>query len=492
MSCKSNSASKLTKYQPMPMKTLLANIQALPADLNKPDSSDSSDDSCGTLVSKTKKVQPMLSKKANTPRDRSYFDRVHVMPTIEASTSTSIAVNVDNVPARPPLLEKKESNRCLFPEPVKEQAPKETPKIKQTNTSSKTDLCPPSTPFTAQTPTVSTTATTVAATPSQPQTRTSKVQYKSINIKGKKYMYIRRLGSGGSSTVYKMLEITTSNEFALKSVNLTSDREVSQGYLNEVKVLRDLQSSDRVVKLYEYDHVKSANTLNLLLEVGETDLASFLRKHREGAPPALVLHYWEEMLRAVQQIHSHGIVHADLKPANFLLVSGTLKLIDFGIASKVSSDATSVERSCGRGTFSYISPEALGGDGSQPIKVSFYSDIWSLGCILYSLIYGHTPFAHLANMVKIVAIQDPNHRISYPRVDHLPASLLAVLKQCLRYNGHSRPTVTELLQMNHITQELPSIPDDILHKIQVHLTPREFSILKSAKVTPEALAYAET
>ena len=50
------------------------------------------------------------------------------------------------------------------------------------------------------------------------------------------------------------------------------------------------------------------------------------------------------MLLAVQTVHEERIVHSDLKPANFLLVEGTLKLIDFGIASAIQNDATSVVR----------------------------------------------------------------------------------------------------------------------------------------------------
>ena len=50
------------------------------------------------------------------------------------------------------------------------------------------------------------------------------------------------------------------------------------------------------------------------------------------------------LLQAVQTIHEARIVHSDLKPANFLMVEGQLKLIDFGIAKAISSDTTSIAR----------------------------------------------------------------------------------------------------------------------------------------------------
>jgi serine/threonine protein kinase len=59
-----------------------------------------------------------------------------------------------------------------------------------------------------------------------------------------------------------------------------------------------------VVILSEYD--RANQFLRMVLEVGETDLSSFLRARGAGLPPALVLHYWEEMLHAVRYIHEHG------------------------------------------------------------------------------------------------------------------------------------------------------------------------------------------
>ena len=66
------------------------------------------------------------------------------------------------------------------------------------------------------------------------------------------------------------------------------------------------------------------------------------------------------MLTSVNSIRELGIVHSDLKPANFLFVQGELKLIDFGIARAIAPESTSIIRDTQMGTWNYISPWEIG------------------------------------------------------------------------------------------------------------------------------------
>lgn len=122
------------------------------------------------------------------------------------------------------------------------------------------------------------------------------------------------------------------------------------------------------------------------------------------------------MLEAVQVVHDLKIVHSDLKPANFLLVEGSLKLIDFGIANAIANDTTNIHREGQLGTANYMSPEAI---SSNPQaggcrKLGKPSDVWSLGCILYQMVYGKTPFSDVVNVFqKLTVIANPNYQIKF-------------------------------------------------------------------------------
>jgi serine/threonine-protein kinase TTK/MPS1 len=203
-----------------------------------------------------------------------------------------------------------------------------------------------------------TTATNKKLSPiTEPTTEKPKTNLLSIN--NIEYLIDKKIGSGGSSSVFLATQTNTDKEVAIKLVNLDGDQQVVDGYLNETKLLAKLQGNINVVSLLDYCHLPQKNILYMVMEKGESDLHKILQGYRTHLPLYTLVTYWHQMLQAVNYIHANGVIHSDLKPANFLMINGRLKLIDFGIASNIAIDSTSIIKFSQAGTFNYISPEAL-------------------------------------------------------------------------------------------------------------------------------------
>lgn len=135
-----------------------------------------------------------------------------------------------------------------------------------------------------------------------------------------------------------------------------------------------------------------------------------------------------------------------MKPANFVFVNNSLKLIDFGISHVLKEDQTSVQLLNPIGTLNYMSPEAIQlKDCRQGIsKVGTYSDVWSLGCLLYLMVYVNPPYHDVPISNKANCICNPNYVIKYPEVSC--PSLIDALKGCLTHDPKKRFTINTLLR----------------------------------------------
>ncbi|XP_066539226.1 dual specificity protein kinase Ttk isoform X2 [Hoplias malabaricus] len=300
----------------------------------------------------------------------------------------------------------------------------------------------------------------VSCLPQTPQGTVHAFSNETITIKGRQFFILKMIGRGGSSKVFQVLD-QKKQLYAVKYVNLEeADAQTIESYKNEIEHLNHLQQySDQIIKLYEYEITDSY--IYMLMECGSLDLNTWLR-NRKTVNPLERKFYWRNMLEAVQTIHKHGIVHSDLKPANFVIVNASLKLIDFGIANHIQPDMTSVVKDSQVGTLNYMPPEAIrdtsSKSGKPRSKISPKGDVWSLGCILYCMTYGKTPFQNITNQItKLHAIIDPSHEIDFPDIPE--KDLLDVLKRCLVRNPKERISIAELLDHPYLLLQPQKTPE---------------------------------
>ncbi|KAI8388460.1 kinase-like domain-containing protein [Radiomyces spectabilis] len=284
-----------------------------------------------------------------------------------------------------------------------------------------------------------------------------------VSVNNKAYSIIEKIAKGGSSFVFKVLSHRDHKNYALKAVPLEGiDQNTTRMYTNEIKLLISLRANPRIVQIFDYEISERHNALFVIMELGEIDMAHLLSRQKyEPLDLNFVRYYWRQMLKAVEAVHKEKIVHSDLKPANFVLVSGMLKIIDFGIAKRIANNTTNIHRDKQVGTINYMAPEALtdvGHGQNELMKMGRPSDVWSLGCILYQMVYGRPPFSDMKLFHKLRFIPDPTHVIPFPSqapvyspgdFTHdpvtLPAEIIDVMQSCLQRDPSKRKKIPQLL-----------------------------------------------
>jgi len=199
------------------------------------------------------------------------------------------------------------------------------------------------------------------------------------------YRELNAIGTGAYGTVYKAQDLKNEEIVAMKKVRiaLTEDG-VPMSVLREISLLRHLgkYNHPNIVRLMDICHGPRYDremVLYLVFEHVDQDLNSYLEKCPwPGLPTDRIKDLMWQILCGVDFLHSHRIVHRDIKPQNILVSnSGTIKLADFGLARIYDSNALLTSMVV---TLWYRSPEVLLGTSyATPV------DLWSCGCIFAEL-----------------------------------------------------------------------------------------------------------
>lgn len=196
-----------------------------------------------------------------------------------------------------------------------------------------------------------------------------------------------QLGAGGMGIVYRATYLKTGQSVAVKvlSPDLTADPKLAKRFEREMSILKKLQHP-HIIRYFGGSSSGAQRYYAMEMLTGGA-LDEVLRKKGRFSWEQTV-EFGIQIAKALEHAHNVGIIHRDLKPANLLLTKkGVLKLSDFGIAR--DTQATQIT-AAGKtvGTMAYMAPEQI--TGKSPI--SRKTDLYALGCVLFQMLTGRTPF----------------------------------------------------------------------------------------------------
>lgn len=255
----------------------------------------------------------------------------------------------------------------------------------------------------------------------------------------KKSLRGKFLGKGGFAKCYEFTNLETKRVSAAKVIaktSLTKSR-AKQKLMSEIKIHRSLHHNNIV----GFEHFfEDAENVYILLELCHNQSLNELLRRRKRLHELEAQCYINQICAAIKYLHSHRVIHRDLKLGNlFLNDKMEVKIGDFGLATKLEFDGERKRTICG--TPNYIAPEVLEGKQGHSYEV----DIWSLGVILYTLIIGKPPFE--TSDVKTTYKRIRMNAYSFP--ENVPISDAArdLITKILNNDPSKRPNVDDIL--NH-------------------------------------------
>ena len=278
-----------------------------------------------------------------------------------------------------------------------------------------------------------------------------------------RYQIIELIGKGGYSEVYKAYDTYNHSYVACKLIQLNENwpQEIKNSYIRhttrENYILQKL-NHEKIVKLFDTIDINENSFCNILEYCTGPDLGFYLRKNGiipENIAKCIV----KQILEALLYLNklNQKIIHYDLKPENIIFDSDmSIKITDFGLAKIVEEDLDYVQlTSQGVGTYWYLPPECF--EENKNIEINNKVDIWSLGVILYEIIFNKKPFGHECSsqkkLVKDKIIQNA-FSVEFPEKPEISEECKDFIKNCLKYKQKERYDVFHAYNSKFIQNDI--------------------------------------
>jgi serine/threonine protein kinase len=260
-------------------------------------------------------------------------------------------------------------------------------------------------------------------------------------VLGGRYELLASLGTGGFGTVWRAHDRTLGRDVAVKLIALDVARpearaEVAARFEREARALGALNHPN-IVTAHDYGVEGDAAYLVMELIDGGS-LQDELAARSAGGPGGLavdrVISLAIQICAGLSAAHAAGVIHRDLKPANVMIASGDqVKIVDFGIARIVDTSRIT-HTGAYVGTLRYTSPEQM---TAEPVDAR--SDLYSLGCLLFELVTGRSPYQAASPVQWMAAHQYGTPAKLRTYAPTAPVALEVLIDQMLAKKPADRP-----------------------------------------------------
>jgi CheY-like chemotaxis protein len=262
-----------------------------------------------------------------------------------------------------------------------------------------------------------------------------------------RYQILEEVGSGGMGMVYRAFDRVLGEQVAIKTLRpeLVQDAVVIERFKSEIRLARHI--SDRhVVRTHDFGDHNGLFYLTMEYVEGITVRALIDSRGRLGLAPTLAIA--TQLAHSLAVAHEQGVIHRDIKPHNLLLDhTGTLKVMDFGVARLADQNSGLTEAGMVVGTPSYMAPEQMLSDGFDA-RV----DLYAAGVVLFECLTGRLPFqasTPLGLIAKMMREDAPSPASINPEVS--PA-LSALVQRLLSKEPDQRPA--SAVELSRLLAEL--------------------------------------
>ncbi|CAD8137639.1 unnamed protein product [Paramecium octaurelia] len=248
------------------------------------------------------------------------------------------------------------------------------------------------------------------------------------------YAIDQEIGKGFSSRVYKGRDERTSQNVAIKVIDMKQQIH-TQLLKNEIRALKSFNHQN-ILKLF--DVYQTENNTYIITEFCDSgDLEKFIRKNLKIKEPEAI-RILQAIVHAINEINLKGFIHRDIKPANILLSGNEPKLADFGFAIPIWQ-ARIQQRNINVGTPLYMSPQALG-----DYDYSEKGDVWAVGVVYFEMLFGRTPFIAQSEAALLSNIL--NQQLIIPQTPSVSELSKDFIKKCLQKDDYLRFNVKDMFE----------------------------------------------